>query len=337
MLDFYRTPLTANFIITRNCNGNCIFCGVEHKSKFFEKNVDLDKIKQIIDILYENDLLRINFFGGEPMMYPEIVEAVKYAKIKGFYTTLITNGILWNNNFDKIKDYLDGIAISLHGVKKSHCNLSRSNEKIYKMIRKHIKKINELGIPLTLNMTVTALNYTDISDFVEDMVSNYEISAFAFNRYIPNPELPDEIQKSMLMNIEQINKSLVLIDGVAKKYNNINFKYAIHFPLCIVKNKTLLKYVGNCGFGQNYISIDCEGNIQPCSYMIEKIGNVFQDDLKFIWKNNSLLKDYRQLNWLPKKCKKCNFFNCCHAVCKKTRTDVFSYDVLLDEAEDEKL
>lgn len=280
MLDFFRTPLTANFIITRNCNGNCIFCGVEHKSEYFEKDVNLDKIKQIIDILYKNELLRINFFGGEPMIYPEIIEAVKYAKEKGFYTTLITNGILWNNGFDELKNYLDGIAISLHGVKKSHCNLSRSNEKTYEIIRNNIKKINNLGIPLTLNMTVTALNYMDIVDFVEDIMNNYKVSAFAFNRYIPNPNLPEEIRKSMLMNIAQINESLSLIDKVAKKYSNTHFKYAIHFPLCIVKDKNLLNYVGDCGFGQNYISIDCDGNIQPCSYMIEKIGNIFKDDLE---------------------------------------------------------
>lgn len=337
MLDFFRTPLTANFIITRNCNGNCIFCGVEHKSDFFEKNVDLSKIKRIIDILYDNDLLRINFFGGEPMVYPEIVEAVKYAKEKGFYTTLITNGILWNNAFDEFKKYLDGIAVSLHGIKKSHCNLSRSNEKTYELIRNHIKSISNLKIPLTLNMTVTALNYMDIPNFVDDIMNNYKVSAFAFNRYIPNPDLPEKIRKSMLMNIEQINESLTLIDKVAQKYVNVNFKYAIHFPLCIVKDKTLLKYVGDCGFGQNYVSIDCEGNIQPCSYMNENIGNLFEDDLEFIWNNNSLLNDYRKLNWLPEKCTKCNLFSRCHAGCKETRKDVFSYDILLDEVEDEKL
>ena len=89
MLDFYNTPITANLIITRNCNGNCIFCGVEHKSLQFEKEIKLENIKKIIDILYDNNVLRINFFGGEPTVYPDIIEAVKYAKKREFKLNLM--------------------------------------------------------------------------------------------------------------------------------------------------------------------------------------------------------------------------------------------------------
>lgn len=334
MLEFYKTPLTANLIITRNCNGNCIFCGVEHKSNFFEIEKKIDKIKRIIDILYENDILRINFFGGEPMIYPDIIEAVKYAKEKGFYTTLITNGILWSSKNDEMKNYLDGIAVSVHGNKESHIRLTRTNDTVYNLVLKHIKKISDLKIPLTLNMTVTAQNYLDIPDFVENLLNNYNISGFAFNRYISNPELPDDINNSLLMNKQKLNKSLELIDELSKKYKNVNFKYAIHFPLCIVQNRNLLKYVGCCGFAQNYISVDCDGNIQPCSYMYETIGNLFEDNLEDVWKNSELLKEYRKLEWLPNDCKQCELFENCYAGCKETRNDVFSYDILLDEVHD---
>lgn len=333
MLEFYKTPTTTNLIITRNCNGNCIFCGVEHKSESFEKEKKLDKIKKIIDILCDNGILRINFFGGEPLVYPDIIEAVKYAKEKGLYTTLISNGIIWLEKNNELKNYLDGIAISLHGKKESHCTLARTNEKIYNIVLNHIKKISDLKIPLTINMTVTAQNYMDITEFVNDMLQKYNISGFAFNRYIPNPELPKDINTSLLMNKEQLNETLVMIDKLSNKYKDVNFKYAIHFPLCIVENKDLLKYVGNCGFGQNYISIDCDGNMQPCSYMYETIGNIFNDNLEEAWNNNDLLKAYRSLEWLPEKCKDCNLFDSCYAGCKETRNMPFSYDILLDEVD----
>lgn len=337
MLDFYKTPTTANLIITRNCNGNCIFCGVEHKSNFFEPEKKLNKIKKIIDILYDNGVLRINFFGGEPLVYPDIIKAVKYAKEKGFYTTLISNGIVWSQKNNVLKDYLDGVAISLHGKKESHCNLARTNETFYNLVLKHIEIISDLKIPLTINMTVTAKNYLDIPEFVDDLLKKYNISGFAFNRYIPNPELPNDINESLLMNKNQLNESLIMIDNLSNKYKDINFKYAIHFPLCIIENKDLLKYVGNCGFGQNYISIDCDGNLQPCSYMYEKIGNIFYDNLEEVWHNNDLLKKYRSLKWLPKKCKNCDIFDSCYAGCKETRQAPFSYDILLDEVDNEEL
>lgn len=333
MLEFYKTPITANLIVTRNCNGNCIFCGVEHKSELFEPEKKLDKIKKIIDILCDNGLLRINFFGGEPLVYPDIIEAVKYAKEKGLYTTLISNAIIWPSKNNELKKYLDGIAVSLHGKRESHCKLARTNDKIYDLVLMNIEKISKLKIPLTINMTVTAQNYNDIPEFVIGLLQKYNISGFAFNRYIPNPELPNDINKDLLMNKEQLNESLVMIDNLSKEYQNINFKYAIHFPLCIIENKNLIKYVGSCGYGQNYISIDCDGNMQPCSYMYETIGNIFDDDYKDSWNNNELLKEYRSLEWLPKKCKDCNVFDSCYAGCKETRNKPFSYDILLDEVD----
>ena len=331
MLKYYKKPITANFIVTRNCNGNCIFCGVEHLSNKKTKDIEYEKIQKIIDKLYENEVLRINFFGGEPLIYPDIIKAIKYAKEKEFYTTLITNGIYWKDSFNELSTILDGIAVSLHGTMINHCALTLSNEKIYKKIRSTIEKINQLNIPLTINMTVTSKNYKDIIPFVNELKRNYNIKAFAFNRYISNPELPEIISNSLKLKINQINETLEDIDSLAKIYKDTKFKYAIHFPLCIVKNKELLKYVGDCGFGQNYISIDCMGTIQPCSYTNAILGNILTDDFDTIWNNSEILKDYRKLKWLPKKCKDCELFNKCHSGCKETKSDAFSYDEILDE------
>ena len=330
-MKYYKTPITANFIVTRNCNGNCIFCGVEHMSDKKVKDVDSNQLKTIIDKLYDKNILRINFFGGEPLVYKDITDLVRYAKEKEFFTTLITNGMIWHKEFSDFSNTLDGIAVSIHGSMANHCKLTRSNEKQYQIIRKNMEKINELKIPLTINMTVTANNYMDIKQLVEDLKDEYDIKAFAFNRYISNPELPEELSNSFKLSIKQINETLKEIDGLAKKYKDTVFKYAIHFPLCIVENQDYIKYVGDCGFGQSYVSIDCDGNIQPCSYTYKKLGNIFDDDLEEIWNKDSMLTEYRKLDWLPDKCKKCQLFDICHAGCKETRNCDFSYDEILDE------
>lgn len=330
-MKYYKTPITANFIVTRNCNGNCIFCGVEHMSNKIINDTSVDQLKNIVDTLYDNSVLRINFFGGEPLVYNDIVELVRYAKNKEFFTTLITNGMIWRKEFSDFAETLDGIAVSIHGSMASHCRLTRSNEKQYQIIRNTIEKINKLKIPLTINMTVTANNYTDIKEFVEDLKDKYEIKAFAFNRYISNPELPKKISDSLKLSVEQINNTLKDIDYLASKYKDTTFKYAIHFPLCIVENPKHLKYVGNCGFGQNYISVDCDGNIQPCSYTYKKLGNIFKNNLEDVWNKDEMLMKYRSMKWLPDKCKTCDLFERCHSGCKETRNCDFSYDEILDE------
>lgn len=331
MIKYFETPITVNFIITRNCNGNCAFCGVEHKSGNFLHEVDITQIKKIIDIFDENQVLRINFFGGEPTVYSKLLEAMKYAKDKKFYNTIVTNGLFLPKDIYNYRTAIDGIAVSVHGLETEHCELGQVTSAMYLQIIKNLSSYSAMGIPVTVNMTVTPMNYKTIPEFVDYMLSQADIKAFAFNRYIPSPSVLKSNKKKYVMDKQQLNESLEYINNVAIKHPKLLYKYAIHFPYCIVENKEYLKYVGNCGFGQNYISVDCDGNMQTCSYSDHILGNIFQNDMKNIWCENEVLKQYRKLEWLPEKCKRCEFRPSCMAGCKMTGEGEFSPDILIED------
>ena len=40
-------------------------------------------VDDLIDIFDQNEIIRLNLFGGEPFIYPQIDEVVRYAKNKG--------------------------------------------------------------------------------------------------------------------------------------------------------------------------------------------------------------------------------------------------------------
>lgn len=331
MIKYFETPITVNFVITRNCNGNCSFCGVEHKSNHFSKDVNIIQIKKIIDILDEAQVLRINFFGGEPTVYPELIDAMRYAKAKKFYNTVVTNGIYMPRELPKYSTAIDGIAVSVHGLEKEHCELGQVSSGTYNQIIKNLSIYSDMGIATTVNMTVTPLNYKTIPDFVDYILSQANVKAFAFNRYIPTPSVLKTNKKKYVMNKTQLNESLEYINRVALMHPKVLYKYAIHFPYCIVDNKKYLKYVGNCGFAQNYVSVDCEGNLQGCSYSDYMLGNIFEKDIKSIWCEHKVLQYYRSLEWLPTKCKSCNMRAFCMAGCKMTGDGAFSPDILIKE------
>jgi len=331
MLDYFRTPVTANFILTRNCNGNCRFCGVEHRKDNFAPEAPLEKIESIVDVLYENDVLRINFFGGEPFVYPRVMEAMAYAKELRFYNSAVTNGLYVPRDFEKYAGCLDALAVSVHGTIAEHCALGGVSEKTYRRLRENLSFYSSLGIPLTVNMTVTPSNYRSIPGFVRELMEEYRISAFAFNRFIPSPEAVKNGYGDFIMDAARINESLRLIDLAAGQYPDAMFKYAIHFPYCIVEDESLLKYVGSCGFGQNYFSIDCDGNVQACSYSDRYLGNIFEKPLADIWGGDKDLTDYRALKWLPEKCRLCKHLKSCMTGCKVTGSTMFSPDILLEE------
>lgn len=331
MLNYMSTPITANFIVTRNCNGNCAFCGVQHQTNSFQKDVSAKKLCKIIDKLYQADVLRINYFGGEPTVHPELLSIMKYSKKLKFFNSIVTNGLYIPKKISQYKEVIDALAVSLHGLKEEHCKLGQVNEDAYNRILKNLKIYTSLGIPITINMTVTPENYKSIPQFADFLLRLFPISAFAFNRYIPSPSVMQSAKKKYVMNALQLNESLEKIDNAARQHPNVQFRYAIHFPYCIVKKSRMLKYIGNCGFGQNYISVDCNGNLQTCSYSNQVLGNIFEDDLRSIWQNHKVLVQYRGQNWLPVECHQCCYLLKCAAGCKMTGEGAFSPDYLLKE------
>ena len=258
---------------------------------------------------------------------------MQYSKHLKFYNSIVTNGLYVPENVLDFEDVVDALAISIHGLSHQHCKLAQTNPDAYEHILDNLEIYSQLGVPISVNMTVTPDNYTTIPAFVNKLLERYPITSFAFNRYIPSPSVMQTDKKRFVMNIKQLNDSLVKINQAAEEHPKVLFRYAIHFPYCVVDNKDLLKYVGNCGIGQNYISVDCDGNLQMCSYSDQILGNIFTDDLRTLWNKHEILTSYRSQDWIPDICRPCQYLSKCAAGCKMTGDKLFTPDYLLKELE----
>lgn len=90
-----------NLHILEACNFRCRQCF----SKFgTEKLLPVKDWEKIVDnCIAGADVAEFNIAGGEPMLYPGLVELVKYIRDKGVKVSLITNGSLMNEEW--IKNY----------------------------------------------------------------------------------------------------------------------------------------------------------------------------------------------------------------------------------------
>lgn len=95
-----------------SCNNDCIHCVVADKRK--TKDYTTQEVKDIIDSL-QGDYL-VGFTGGEPTIRRDFIELVKYAKEKGFETSVQTNGTMFGyESFTKeIAPYIDNVLIAIH-------------------------------------------------------------------------------------------------------------------------------------------------------------------------------------------------------------------------------
>ena len=85
-------PWTAHLYLTDQCNLDCHYCNEYDNSL---PHPDTDDLKKYLDKIRELGCLRIGFQGGEPLMHPDVVELVRYAKELGFLkVSMSTNAFL---------------------------------------------------------------------------------------------------------------------------------------------------------------------------------------------------------------------------------------------------
>ncbi|KKH92340.1 hypothetical protein EO95_02825 [Methanosarcina sp. 1.H.T.1A.1] len=160
------TVRSVNWHVTMNCNYKCRFCFYKNMSGEFK---DVEKAKQKLETLKAKGIEKINFAGGEPLLYRNLNYLLKLAKDMGFVVSIVTNASLLNeHNLKEMSSYVDWIGISIDSA----------NEEIEKKLGRgdgghvdHVRRICELvrknGMKLKINITVTKLNYLeDMKPFI---------------------------------------------------------------------------------------------------------------------------------------------------------------------------
>lgn len=121
--------LVINFHMTEACNYNCTYCyahwDASHDSKeLYKKKGAIEAlIDQLADHFLSDNLLRqtmnyqavrLNFAGGEPMsLRQHFVNALLYAKSKGFRISIITNGaFLDQKRLIELSPHIDVLGVS---------------------------------------------------------------------------------------------------------------------------------------------------------------------------------------------------------------------------------
>ncbi len=146
----------------QTCNLRCYFCyflnridDAQHPEHPF---MSLEKAKEICHTLrhfYGNTAIDIQ--GGEPTIYPDILELVRYCHEIGLYPTLITNGIALANK-EKLQAFKDAgvrdFLVSLHGIGDVHDEVV-CRKGAYEKIIAAIENMVELEMPFRFNCTMS--------------------------------------------------------------------------------------------------------------------------------------------------------------------------------------
>lgn len=268
---FFKRPRIPSHIYiesTNTCNYKCIMCPMQTMKRKVGL-MDFNLYKQIIDEASKLGIPNVRpQFYGEPLLHPEIVKMIKYAKDKNLNVGFDTNVLLLNKDLGKkiINAGIDWIIFSFHGFTPAE----------YKSIHER----------------------DSFNRVIENIKTFYKIKKES------NSNNPKIIIQTAIMdkNFRNVHKIFSIFNGMADEFRITNCNY---HPQTMKEDCRLIKfnYRRNvpCSSLFTILAVSWDGKVTVCcrdhNFKL-KIGNIDEGMLNLF--NSEKLNHYRRLHLLGK-------------------------------------
>lgn len=156
--------------VEHTCDLNCVFyCYKHEKKRAFQHLQELKEECDKFVNFYGNTCVDIT--GGEPMIYPKIIQLVEHCKKINLIPTIITNGQrLTAELVEKLKQAgLEDFLIPYHGLEKEYNYLIQKADG-YSLMRCGLGIITKAGLTFRTNTVVTKINYRTLPDLAREFL-----------------------------------------------------------------------------------------------------------------------------------------------------------------------
>ena len=331
-------PFQVVWNITRACNFKCLHCYENAGSKGSDE-LPTREIFLGLDKLSRLGVPVIALSGGEPTVHPDIVGIVRHAHDRGMFPAMATNG--WRfRDADFVKRLkragLGYAEISIDGVNPETHDEFRGVEGSWDAAVTAAKNCVDQKLMTVIATTVTKKNLDEIPDLI-GFCRDLKVDWLMLFNFVPTGRGKDVIdmdleprEREALLELAyrettnggklQILSTAPQFARVAKTLSTDHTKELIptHFMNPTYDNsklKGLADFIGGCGAGRFYLSIEPNGDIYPCVFFPHRpetlVGNIARDDLDPLWRRNELLAKLRDKDALKGNCGTCdNRFIC---------------------------
>lgn len=263
---------------TSACNLNCEGCWAGKYDK--SDKLGFETMDRIINEAKELGIYFIIFSGGEPTVYPRLLELVEKHPDVGFM--MYTNGTLIDDEMaDKMVE-LGNItpAISMEGPKEY--TDQRRGEGVFDKIMETMDRLRERGIIFGTSLTATRENVYELfekDEFYDMLIEKGATYSWIFH-YMPIGKDP---------NLDM----MLTPDQRAFMADRIN-ELRANKPLFSIDFWNDGTYSGGCiAGGRRYFHINAKGDVEPCAFVHFATDNIKDISLKEAL-NNPLFKEYQK-------------------------------------------
>lgn len=296
-------PKEAVIRLTDSCNARCKICGIWEGLK--KQELDKSCLKRL-----PKSLNSIGLSGGEPFLRDDLAEVVDIIKSSSPKSRIVisTNGILTEVIEKQVIRIMKinprtALRVSLDGIESIH-DEARGIKNAYQKAINTLKVLKKLGVK-DLGVTIT------VSDFnVNEIIKVYNLSRnknIKFNCQIAHSsefyyqKNNQKISKKDILK-KQLNE-LILSELKNTKIRSFFLAY-YHRGLWDYANEAKRSYP--CCAGSLFFYLSQNGDIYPCIFSNEAMGNLLDNDFDYIWQGSAA-------NQIRERVKKCN--RNCWTVC----------------------
>jgi len=338
-------PFQVVWNITRACNLKCLHCYESAGVKDIDE-LSTEEALRGIDILADAGVLILAFSGGEPTIRPDILQLIEHSSKRGMFTAVATNALLFSSR-RKVREFkkagLQFAQVSLDGLNPETHDRFRGVPGCFQKTVQGIKNCVAESLFVEMATTATQFNYKEIPEMI-DFAQKLGVNWFMLYNFVPagrgveimeSDLTPDERENVLKVCWNKMKMEGVDVLSTAPQFARIaqQIEEALrvsvdqsmseasvvptHFynPKLSGQLRRLADFIGGCGAGRFYLSLEPNGDIYPCVFFPHeesmKVGNLFQDNFERIWRHSKLFWTIRDKDKLKENCGSCQYRYTC--------------------------
>ena len=286
--------------ITQRCPNYCIHCS-SLSSLGAETQLSLSEILNIIDDAVELGAETISLSGGEPFIYPNLIDVVRHIHEKGVKCYIYTSGIIHNgSNFEALSEFLltsiqglvDRLIFNLEAADNLHYELIMGTNNGFELMQTSIMRALRYGFVIESHTVLMKSNINHLAEIMA-LGNSLGISKMSFLRLVMQGRALENESMTYLTD-EEIQLAKDIIKRASHEYNGC-IRFGIPLAECSERF--------NCMAGTVKLNIRYDGNVYPCeAFKNDKPSNLstFKPDnikfrrLKDIYNDSHFLNDIRR-------------------------------------------
>lgn len=289
--------LTLELELSHECNYRCRYCYSVAGSKL-SNELTLSEVLQVVDQAQDLCVRTIVIIGGgEPLLYPDIKEVIKYIFSKGMNIIVFTNGTLLDK---KMSEFLHAYGVfpvlKANGIIPKTMNWLCGNSSAYKNFLKALFNLDEAGymredMPIGISTIICRQNYDEIIQLWRWVRSN---------RLIPYFERVSAQGRAKSNNLTISQKELKELFDKLSNIDEQDFG---------IKWDSSHPPIAGTSCNRHYYSlyVKADGNVIPCSGIDISVGNVRKESLCNIISQSKIIQELRNIDSKIKgKCHNCD-------------------------------